>query len=253
MQSTTTPLLIGIALLLIDSALELSWVSNMVHWLHAYLGGQFQVLGPDGVPISLHGKPTNLLVDQGHTSNAAAGTALIVVSLGGLLVLYLRSRQRFRSGISNAPAHGFVKFLYFFWLTFTVLSTLLAFSALIFVMVVTYQHAGQHIDLELASTLNNHPYPNYAAYPDLAWTPQNWCSALLELPIVGQSVRNEIAFQLRLMHGWQWNLIPLVILDLVVCGLAFRDFAAQRKNSRGSVMMADEEMFERVYERQVKF
>lgn len=232
---SSNAVLIAIVFLLIDSALELALISNMVRWLHVTGGGQFDVRGPDGETFSLHGKPQNLLVDQGHTSNAAAGTALIIVSLGGLLILTLRRNQLRRHGNTK----GFVSFFYIFWLTFTVLSVLLTLTALIYVNVLTYEHDGQGINVALASTLNNRPYPDYVAYPRLEWTPLNWYLAVLDLRLVSQSVRNDIQLQITLMRGWQWNLIPMIVLGLIVMGLALMDYFAQRNGrSRGAERLA---------------
>lgn len=76
------PLLL--ALLMIDAIIELSLISSMVAWLHSTAGGEFEVIAPemqDMISFNLHGKPKNLLLNQGHTSNGAAGTAFVLVGL----------------------------------------------------------------------------------------------------------------------------------------------------------------------------
>lgn len=85
------PLAGALALLLVDSAIELALISSMVGYLHRS--------GANRYPFNFHGaqtiqaKPVGLLVDQGHTSNGAAGTALIPVCFGGFIVLWLQRRR----------------------------------------------------------------------------------------------------------------------------------------------------------------
>ena len=211
---------------MIDSGMELAFISSMVYWLHYTAGGQWSVRDPqNGGQFSLHGKPEFLLLDQGHTSNGAAGTAFVAVGLAGILALYLRNRQVKRTG----HMRGFTSFIYYFWLTFTVLSLLLSFAALIYTFVITYQHDKQSININIASKLNNHPYPNYHAYPDLVWTPPNWFEAVLRLDLVSSSVRSDINLHLVVMKAWMWNLIPLVIIGIATTVLAFADMMVARR------------------------
>ena len=231
-SSMLSTLLYGaVALVLIDGVIELSFITSMVHWLHVYAGGQFQVNNTSGGSFSLHGKPQNFLLNQGHTSNGAAGTAFIVVGLGGFLALFLRSRQLKRNG----SLHGFTSFLYNFWLVMTVLSALFTLSALIAVMVITYQHDRQSININTASRLNNRPYPDYVAYPDLEWTPQNWFDAVLRLPLVDSTVRSNINMHYTIMKAWQWNLIPMTVLGFIVAILAFADRMKHGQNKAAGI------------------
>ena len=216
MALTTTILLITMALLMVDGIIELAFISSMVSWIHRRAGGDF-IVNYNGSEFPLHGKPAGETADHGHTSNGAAGTAFIVIGLGGFLALFLRHRQLRRS----RTLHGFTKFLYYFWLVMTVLSAMLAVAALVFTFVITYEHMGQTIDLELASSLDNRPYPNYVAYPEQTWTPENWFSAVLDLELAFGHDRSDIALHLTLMKGWRWNLIPLSVLGIVVAVLAF--------------------------------
>lgn len=93
---------IAIGFLMLDSAAEMALISGMVAWLHRRAGRSFDI-DYDGASFSLHGKPLGLLVDQGHTSNGAAGTAFVVVGLGGILVLLMRSRSDSRVGRALYP------------------------------------------------------------------------------------------------------------------------------------------------------
>lgn len=87
------PLFIALIILMFDAALEMSFIVSMVWFLHHDAGKAFTIDAPNGT-FDLHGKPKNLLVNQGHASNGAAGTALILVGFGGLIVLFY---ERFRA------------------------------------------------------------------------------------------------------------------------------------------------------------
>ncbi|KAK4543317.1 hypothetical protein LTR36_005676 [Oleoguttula mirabilis] len=216
MGITTLALYAAMAVLMVDAALEMATISSMVYWLHYRAGKAFEIdynLGS----FSLHGKPVGLLTNQGHTSNGAAGTAFVAVGLGGILALWSRSRGK----------HG--KRFYHFWLVMTVLSMLLSLAALIYTFLLTNNHAGQTINIALASGLHNEPYPNYVSYPLDLWTPENWLDAVSQLDIARSSDRNDIKSHLDVMKLWRWNLIPLFILGMIVCGLAVMDAFGRRK------------------------
>ncbi|KAF2484529.1 hypothetical protein BDY17DRAFT_323374 [Neohortaea acidophila] len=237
MNTTTIVLYVATGLLMVDSITELSLISSMVAWLHSRAGRAFEVHDGAGGQFSLHGKPENLIVYQGHASNGAGGTAFIVVGLGGILSLWLRSRQLKREG----SIRGIVRGLYNFWLTMTVLSAIYSLASFVFVLVVTYSHHGQSIDINVAAELNNHPYPDYVAYPLLEWTPQGWFSAVLQLPLVSESARSDIETQLCAMRAWEGNLIPMTILGFVVMVLAFTDRRVQRDVARYDLVRREKE------------
>lgn len=211
-------LYVALALLMVVSIIELSFISAMVGWLHGTASGTFG-FAFDGSTYRLNGHPKNMLVDQGHTSNGAAGTAFILVGLGGFLVLWLRSRPN-PSKFSNT--------LYHIWLVINVLSLLLVLSALIYVFVLTNQHNGQTIDAAVAAKLHGRKY-NLDS-----WTPQNWFSAVLKLDLVDSAVRSNIASNLRIMRGWQYNLIPFFIIHLAETTIALWDAKQNRKAQRFS-------------------
>ena len=217
----------AIALLMVDSIMELSFISSMVAWLHRRPRDPFEVNDPNGGTFFLHVKPVGLLLNQGHTSNGAAGTAFVAIGMGGILALWLRHRQLKR----ERSLHGFTSFLYNFWLVMTVLSALLSFSAFVAVMAITYQHANQKININLASTLYHRSPSDYPSYPDLMWTPQNWFAELLRLPLTKSSDRSTINLHLAVMHAWEWNLIPMTIVGFVVATLAFLDRRRQRQRA----------------------
>jgi hypothetical protein len=94
-----TPLLIAILILMVVSIIELSFVSAMVGFLHGRANGFFllNVPGNDSPSgpntLELWAKPKNLLEDQGHTSNGAAGTGFVAVGFGGLLMIWWERRR----------------------------------------------------------------------------------------------------------------------------------------------------------------
>lgn len=221
----------SLALLMIDAIIEQSFVSSMVAWLHRFAGGQFTIGNPDRgqLPFTLHGKPEFMLVNQGHTTNGAAGTAFVYIGLGGILALWLRSRAERKGRLG-----GFSLFLYHFWLVGTVLSALLSLSALIYTFLITYQHDGQTIDVSVAAGLNNKPYPDMVPYPLHEWTPENWYTAVLKLELISGDDRSNIQDHLTIMKAWRWNLIPLSVLGLWFAVIANVD-ALQRRRARRAV------------------
>lgn len=232
MASQSFPLYIAIALLMLDSIIELSFISSMVAWLHRRAGGSFEI-AYNNSSFPLHGKPLNLLVDQGHTSNGAAGTAFVLIGLGGILILSARSRP-------SLWKHGFIKALYHFWLVMTLLSALLSLAALVFTFVLTNAHDGQTIDVARGSRLDNHDYPNYVAYRWDKWTPENWFAAVLKLDLVSDGDKDAISLRYAIMKGWRWNLIPMFIIGLVVSILAFRDAFTRRRRAEEFVPQMSE-------------
>jgi hypothetical protein len=209
------PLLyIALGLLMVVSIIELSFISGMVGWLHRTATGSFSFEW-EGTTYDIKGEPKNLITDQGHTSNGAAGTAFVLIGCGGILALFLRNRQN---------AGKFSRLFYNLWLVVNVLSLLLVLTALIYTFVVTNQHNGQSIIPSVAARLDDGE-----KYPLESWAPQNWFSALLDLDLTDSNERNDIEHHLRLMRGWQYNLIPFFIIHLVETVLALWD-AKQRRN-----------------------
>ena len=91
------PLAIALIVLMIDSAIELALISSMVGYLHRSGANQYPFLSGDSTDplIFVNAKPKGLLLNEGHTSNGAAGTALVLISFGGFLMLWhLRRRER---------------------------------------------------------------------------------------------------------------------------------------------------------------
>ena len=110
---------------------------------------------------------------------------------------------------------------------FTLISTLLTLSALIYTFTITSSHANQSISLPIASA-----NPEPILYPLQKWTPPNWFHAVLNLPLSHESDRRKIKQEVRIMRGWQWNLVPLLILGVVVCGVAVWEWLGARRRGR---------------------
>ncbi|KAK4631265.1 hypothetical protein CLAFUW4_03599 [Fulvia fulva] len=225
MAPLTLALNVAIGILMVGSIIELSFISSMVGWLHRRAGRDFDI-NYNGSTFPLHGKPLGLLVDQGHTSNGAAGTAFVLIGMGGILALWLRSRATRTSSILSRIG----MFWYYFWLAMTVPSILLTLAALIYTLVLTNNHDGQIIDIAIAATLDNRPYPNYVAYPLDEWTPENWFGAVLQLPLTHNSDAGTIREHLRVMRGWRWNLIPMFIIGLAVCLIGMAEAWSRRRD-----------------------
>lgn len=208
-------LAIALGVLMVDGVLELAFITSMVAWLHNTASGTFAV-NFNGSTFDLYGAPKHFLVDQGHSSNGAAGTAIILVGFGGILTLWLRSRP-------NILGQKLTSFFYGAWLVLIVLGLMLTLASLAYVFSVTNAHKGQTIDLDIASKTGNHKYAVDT------WTPQNWFTAMLKLDLANDSQRNDIATHLRIMRGWQYNLIPLFLIQLTTTVLAGLEFLERRK------------------------
>ncbi|KIW95303.1 uncharacterized protein Z519_03887 [Cladophialophora bantiana CBS 173.52] len=220
-MSNYLPLHVAMSFLMVDAVIEVGFVGSMVGFLHDRAGRFFTIDAPNGT-FDLHGKPKGLLVDQGHTSNGAAGTALVLVGFLGLLTIWNEKRRARRTQATNHSG------LFVFWVVMTVLSALLTLAALIYTFVVTAQTDDQTINLTVAAA-----NPEPLMYPLDKWTPENWFVAVLALPLAHASDRRDIRNHLRLMRGWRWNLIPLFILGVVVAVLAVWELVGGRKWRQG--------------------
>ncbi|KAK3680716.1 hypothetical protein B0T22DRAFT_531475 [Podospora appendiculata] len=195
---------IALGLLAVDAAISLALVSSM-----------------------LRGEPANLFVNQGHTTNGAGGTALIIIGFGGVLALFLENRSETEGQFPIMETSGKSSPVFFVWALFTVLSWLLALTALIYTFVVTAQTANQAIDIGLAQRTSPTKYDD-----GRNWTPENWYLAVLDLPLVNGDDRDVIARNVRLMRGWRFNIIPLFVLGFVLMDLVVLEVLQLRK-SRG--------------------
>ncbi|TFB06252.1 hypothetical protein CCMA1212_001562 [Trichoderma ghanense] len=211
-----TALCIALGVLMVDAVLELAFITSMVAWLHNTASGTFAV-NFNGSTFNLYGEPKHFLVDQGHSSNGAAGTAIVLIGFGGIVALLLRGRP-------SILGPRFTSLLYGTWLVILVLGLMLTVGSLGYVFSVTNAHKGQAIDVSVASTTGNHKYPVDT------WTPQNWFAAMLKLDLADDGQRSDIENHLRVMRGWQYNLIPLFLIQLTTTVLAGLEYLERRKH-----------------------
>lgn len=218
------PLAGALVLLMVDSAIELAFISSMVGYLHRSGANQYP-FEYQGTYATVHAKPAGLLLNQGHTSNGAVGTALVAIGFGGFLILWMQ-RQRERKvtllyghwqeiqltrpqNSSQRPCRLFLAYT-----ILTVLSVLLTLSALAYTFAVTNQTKGQTIDKTLAARIQG------TKYPQDQWTPEAWTKAVLGLPVTSDKDAKYLRHWLRVMEGWKWNLIPMFLLGLLVASLS---------------------------------
>ncbi|KAM0815752.1 hypothetical protein AB5N19_01551 [Seiridium cardinale] len=205
---------ISLGLLMIVSIIELGFVTGTVGWLHDTASKGFE-FNYNGSTHKLAGTPSNFLVDQGHTSNGAAGTAFVIIGLGGIVALWVRNGGSHKSRTCGRN-------FYYLWLAFQIPAFLLTTGALGYVFNVTNARNGQTIDAPLAASLNGTPYTADS------WTPQNWFAAVLQLDLVYG--RDDISSHLQIMRGWQYNLIPFFLVQLAETILSFLDYSRWRRS-----------------------
>ncbi|KAN0099113.1 hypothetical protein V8E51_012888 [Hyaloscypha variabilis] len=210
------PLGVALVLLMIDSAIELALLTSMVGYLHRSGANEYAFQSGDGESASILAKPQGLLLNEGHTSNGAAGTALIIVCFGGFLVLW-NERRRERRNQTRRPSRLFITYT-----VFTVVSWVLTLAALAYTFAVTNQTKGQSIDQAVAIQSQG------TEYPLDHWTPENWTKALLALPLINDTDVSYLHGWLRVMEGWKWNLIILFLLGLLVASLTVRECLRER-------------------------
>ena len=97
-RSLSVPIVFTTFLLCADAIVSLALVSSMVAFLHHGGSGPFLVGPPHGSPFLLFGEPANLVTNQGHTTNAAGGTVVILLGFGGIIALWLEWRSRSKVG-----------------------------------------------------------------------------------------------------------------------------------------------------------
>jgi len=216
-------LLVALVLLMIDSLIEVGFVGSTVGYLHKANGGQpFEIVGNGSTVLHLGAKPKHLSVDQGHTSNGAAGTALILVGVFGCIVLWHQNRLNRSSARPSST-------IFLAWIGMTVLSFLLTTAALIYTFLITEETSGQNIDLSNPALNSN----TVVGYPLDKWTPETWYTAVLQLPFVHEDEKSGISSHLKMMRGWRWNLIPLFLLGLTIVILAVMELLKIRRRQKG--------------------
>jgi len=201
-----------------DAIISLAFLSTMVAFLHTSGAGPFNVGFPAGETFQMHGEPLKLLTNHGHTTNGAGGTAVVLIGFGGLIALIMEHKSRKKYGKSSG--------VFFAWAIFVVLSWLLVLTALIYTYVLQSRTGKQVIDL---TVLSQNPYP--AKYPLDSWTPENWYKEVLNLPLEDDKDRVIIAYVLRIMRGWKYNLIAFFLVGLTLSSLVVTELLRSRKQS----------------------
>ncbi|KAL2174277.1 uncharacterized protein P884DRAFT_302627 [Thermothelomyces heterothallicus CBS 202.75] len=218
-RSLLLPIGFTLFLLAVDAAITMGLVSSMVSFLHHNGRGPFAVAPPGGSLFLLAGEPANLVTDHGHTTNAAGGTALILVGLGGSIALWLEKRERNKWDRSSPAFH--------LWTLIVFLSWLLTMVALIYTFVETDKTGGQAINLGVARA-NRPP----TKYPDGGWTPENWYASVLNLPLASENQRRIIEGNLTIMRAWRWNLVALFILGFALLALVTLEQLRMRRSAQ---------------------
>lgn len=224
MSAPSTALVVALTLLTIDATFELAFITSMVAYLHGGAPAGTFVINTPATHVAnanvqptyeLKGKPLHMLVNQGHTSNGAAGSAIVLIGIVGAAALFARARH---------PGRWFTRFLYNFWMILQIPTFLLTLSALGYTFAVTNKHRHQLINQNVAYASQPGPYELDQ------WTPQNWFSAMLsQLDFQSPSLRSNLAMHYRIMLGWQYNLIPMFLLQLAETVLAIVDWRAWKQ------------------------
>ncbi|CAK7271565.1 hypothetical protein SEPCBS119000_004667 [Sporothrix epigloea] len=227
MAIPSAALLVTLTALVADATIQLGFITSMVSYLHGGApSGIYVVNTPPSLIASigasptylLNGKPLHVVINQGHTSNGAAGSCVVLMGIIGALVLFLRL---------HVPKNRVGRVLYYAWMSLQIPTLLLTLVALAYTFSEVHAHRGQTIDQALAYKTQPGPYAADS------WTPQNWFAAVLQLDLADAALRSNLAMHLRIMHGWQYNLIPLFLLQLLETLAAFADFRVWRAARRG--------------------
>lgn len=94
-----------LGLLVADAIISLAFLSTMVNFLHTVGGGPYRVTGANGDIFLMHGEPKGLLTNQGHTTNGAGGTAVVLIGFGGLFALIKEHKTRKKVGLPCSLSH----------------------------------------------------------------------------------------------------------------------------------------------------
>ncbi|CAK7567671.1 MAG: hypothetical protein SEPTF4163_005639 [Sporothrix epigloea] len=222
MAAPSTALIMTLALLVADGTIQLGFITSMVSYLHRGApSGTFLVHTPPSLVASagasptylLKGKPLHVVINEGHTSNGAAGAAVVLMGIVGTLALFLRHR---------IPKNQAGRVLYYAWMSLQIPTLLLTIIALAYTFTAVHAHSGQTIDQAVAYATQPGPYAADS------WTPQNWFAAVLQLDLVDAGLRSNLTMHLHIMRGWQYNLIALFLVQVLETMAAFADFRVWR-------------------------
>lgn len=82
----------------------------------------------------------------------------------------------------------------------------------------------QVIDLAIAA---DNAFPK--KYPVDSWTPENWYKEVLNIPLADDKDRTIIAYNLRIMRGWKYNLIAFFLVGFTLSSLVVTELLRSRK------------------------
>ena len=122
--------------------------------------------------------------------------------------------------------HGKSSPFYYIWVLITILSFLLTLTALIYTYVLNNKYSGQSINISVASASS----PGH--YPRDSWTPENWYTAVNNLPLVHSDDHDTLKKKLRVIRGWRYNLIPFAVLGFILMVVVILELLSFRR-SRG--------------------
>ncbi|CRG86578.1 hypothetical protein PISL3812_03588 [Talaromyces islandicus] len=196
-MTTKGSLLIPYFILLIFATIQLALVSRMVAFLQIQKTQvkTYQALGSDSLGFKIHVLPEKLSLNQGHTTNGAAGYGL-VLSIALLVITF-----SFRNDRNHKRKLLMMTIL-------LVLLVLFILSAFIYVFAVTYLTSENRINTRYAQSMDGAPYPIDN------WTPETWYKALLLLPI--ENVDLTGAYQE--MVAWRWWIFPYLMVSILASG-----------------------------------
>ncbi len=212
---TATSILLKVALGLVwtDGLLEMGLCESCLWWIQGGASGPYEIENPAGGTFFMNSEPQHLLVAPTRAAAAAGAFAWIVVGSGGILAFVLRS-SRFRD-------RAWASMWWRYWPHMNIFFTLYTLAVVIAVNAIIDMHDGQTIDTAVVSTLG--PEVNY---PLDSWPLPNFYTAVLDLQLVkGTSSEMATAQTIRAhrntMLSWRWNLVPLIVIQMAVCILAW--------------------------------
>ncbi len=236
MTAISILLKVALGLVWIDGLLEMGLCESCLWWIQGGASGPYEIENPVGGSFLMNSEPQHLLVAPTRAAAAAGAFAWTVVGFGGMLALALRgSRLRDRAWASA---------WWRYWPYISILFALYTLAVTIAVNALVDMHGGQTIDTAVASTLG----PD-ASYPLDSWPLPDFYTAVLDLMLVKDTPETMATAQTIFAHrntmlSWQWNLVPLIVLQAAVSILAWlehREWARRSANKTAAISKGDVE------------
>ncbi|KAH8904651.1 hypothetical protein BR93DRAFT_970588 [Coniochaeta sp. PMI_546] len=214
MTLTHTFLKIALGLVWFDGVLELALAESCLWWIHDGAAGPYHVSNPSGGgTFTMTSQPQHMLFELTRAASAA-GILAFVVATAGIVALQLR-KSRFRERTWAAV-------WYRAWPYVSGVFAMYTLAVTIALNVLTNMHDHQMINVSVSADLGEG-----VKYPLDSWTLPNFYAAvkmLLEGTPDQTGTVNTINAHLRTMLGWRWNLVPLVVLQVVLSILTWLEF-----------------------------